>query len=254
MNGMKHRLFRIAIRFGIAIALVLAFGGLFSLYTSEALSQEQQDEVLIKAIPFVAGFVSILLVYIYVVVAITLLVSKRVPARTYRPIEAIIVGGIVLGVVALFQGWKMFAYEYGFLLLLFSTLAFIIWSHVVPLSSREPVPPLTRRAHIIGLVAGGVVWALLAGGLILNSEPVEPYGINAQIWELMMDDTEREATAEQAMSEYRTTRIPAFVLLALIPASVVYLIVRELASPGPHRAAAEPVVTGAAEVSELTPG
>lgn len=255
MDVMKHRLFRIAIRFGIAIALILAFGGLFGLYASQALSQERQDDVLIKAIPFVAGFVSILLVYIYAVAAIALLVSKRVPVRTYRPIEALIIGGILLGVVGLFQGWKMFVYEYGFLTLLFSTLAFIIWSHVVPISSREQVPPLTRRAHIIGLVAGGIVWALLAGGLILNSEPAEPYGINTQIWELMMDDAEREATAEQAMDEYRTARIPVFVLLALLPASVVYLAGRELATRGPRRGPAEPpVITGPAEVTELTPG
>ncbi|WP_119071085.1 hypothetical protein [Aggregatilinea lenta] len=250
---MTSKLVRIGIRFGIAIAVILAFGGLFSVYASEVLSQERQDDVLIKAIPFVAVFVSILLVYIYSIVALAVVVSGRVPQRAYRPIEAIIIAGILLGIVALFQGWKMFAYEYGFLLLLFSTLAFIVWSHITPLSARAHVPPLPRRAHVIGLVAGAIVWIALAGALIVDARPVEPYGIGRQIWELMMDDEEQQATADQAESEYRTTRIPVFILISLLPAGLVYLAARELAGPsgaGPEADLVAP--TGPAEVSDVT--
>ena len=57
---MRRRLIRIVTRFAIAIAIILAFGGLFKLYTDAQLSAEQQNEVLIKAIPFVAVFVSII--------------------------------------------------------------------------------------------------------------------------------------------------------------------------------------------------
>jgi len=32
----------------------------------------------------------------------------------YRSVEAIIIAGILLGVIGLFQGWKLFAYEIGF--------------------------------------------------------------------------------------------------------------------------------------------
>jgi hypothetical protein len=37
----------------------------------------------------------------------------------------------------MFQPWVFAAYTYGFILLLFSTLAFIVWSHIVPKGASE---------------------------------------------------------------------------------------------------------------------
>lgn len=252
---MRQRLIRPAIRFGIAIGLILAFALAFKLITDEALSQEQRDEVLIRAIPFVAIFVSIILAYIYLIVALAITLNGKVPQRSYRPMEGLIIAGILLGVVALFQGWKMFVYEYGFLLLLGSAVAFIAWSHVLPMSARvsERLLPLPRRAHIIGLIAGGLVWAVLAGALIIDVKPQEPYEFRQQVWDLMMDDAEREAAREDANNEYLFNRIPVFVLLSLLPGALVYFGARELAAPG-HPAEDVPEVpptTGPAPVSEL---
>lgn len=249
------RLIQPARRFAIAIILVLAFGGAFALYTNEGMSQEQRDEVLIKAIPFVAVFVSIVLVFIFVIVAIALTLHGRVPERSYRPIERLIIAGIVLGAIALFQGWKIFAYEYGFLLLLLSTLAFMIWSHVTPMSagSSRLMPPLGQRAHVIGLIAGGLVWAALAVGLITDSYPSEPYGVRQQVWDLMMTEEERAATAEAAQSEHRTNQAPLFALISLLPAAIVYFATREAVSttrPDVSLAAEGPA-TESIEISEL---
>jgi hypothetical protein len=36
----------------------------------------------------------------------------------------------------MFQPWLFLGYKYGFLLVLFSTLAFIIWSHITPAATR----------------------------------------------------------------------------------------------------------------------
>lgn len=249
------RLIRPARGFAIAIILVLAFGGAFALYTNEGMSQEQRDEVLIKAIPFVAVFVSIVLAFIFVIVAIALALHGRVPERSYRPIEGLIIAGIVLGVVALFQGWKIFAYEYGFLLLLLSTLAFLIWSHVTPMSTTGSrlMPPLERRAHLIGLVAGGVLWAALAIGLIVDARPAEPYGVRRQVWDLMMTEEERAATAEEAQSEHRTNQAPVFALISLLPGAIVYFATREAVSTTRPDISlpAEEVTTGPVEVSGL---
>lgn len=55
----------------------------------------------------------------------------------YTLIERIIIGGIVLGVVGMFQPWMFIAYKYGFLLVLFSTLTFIVWNHVTPKGVRR---------------------------------------------------------------------------------------------------------------------
>ena len=40
--------------------------------------------------------------------------------------------GIVLGVLCMFQPWLFAGYRFGFLLVLFATLGFIVWSHITP--------------------------------------------------------------------------------------------------------------------------
>jgi len=249
------KLIRPGSRFAIAIAALLAFAGLFSWYSSESMTQAQRDEVLIKAIPFVAVFASVVLAFIFVVTACAILLHGRVPLRSYRPMETLLVTGIVLGVVALFQGWKIFAYEYGFLLLLSSTLAFIIWSHVTPMSlaGSRLIPPLERRAHVIGLIAGIALWAVMAAGLIMDARPTEPYGVRPQVWNLMMTEEERAETAEAARSEHRTAQAPIFVLISLIPGALMYFGVREAASTSRPDLSLpeEEATTGPAEVAKL---
>ncbi len=50
--------------------------------------------------------------------------------RTYRIVEYGVIGAMVLGFLGMFQPWQIELYHYGFLLLLFSTLVFIIVSHI----------------------------------------------------------------------------------------------------------------------------
>ena len=49
---------------------------------------------------------------------------------TLRRIEQVIVAGMVLGTIGMFQPWMLELYHYGFLLLGLSTLAFIVISHI----------------------------------------------------------------------------------------------------------------------------
>lgn len=86
----------------------------------------------LQALYFIAGFVMVLAVFIYFIRFVSQRLSARIAQTTFDRIERIIISGIVLGVVAMFQPWIFFGYKYGFLLLLFSTLAFIVWSHVTP--------------------------------------------------------------------------------------------------------------------------
>lgn len=231
---MRQRLTRIVIRFAVAIAIALAFGGLFKLYTDEQLSPARQQEVLIKAIPFVAVFVAVLLVYICLIVLLAVMFNNRVPQRAYRPIEAIIIAGILLGVVGLFQGWKLFGYEYGFLVLLIAVLAFIVWSHLAPMpaSLSRTLPPLSRRAHLIGVIVGLVVWALVAAALVDSAKPQEPYGVGATLWGFKTDE-EKAQIRQDAEDEYRYAKVPALVLVSLLPGALAYFAARELAASGP---------------------
>ena len=120
---------------GLIIAIVVCFIlGLIAIpVVSNAFSEEQlAKNVLIAAIPFLFIFVSILLTYIMVIVIVATMLNNNIPARTHGMIEKIIITGILLGIFGMFQPWFFLAYHYGFILLLFSTLIYILWSHVSP--------------------------------------------------------------------------------------------------------------------------
>jgi hypothetical protein len=241
---MRKRLTRILIRFEIAIVHVLAFSGLFSLYT-DTLSEAKQQEVLIKAIPFVAIFVSIVLAFICLVVIIAVAFEGKVPLRSYRPIEYLLIAGIILGTVGLFQGWKLFVYEFGFLWVLFSLLLFMIWSHLTPMPLRQgrTLPPLSRTAHLIGVAAALLVWAAVTVYTVENNKPQEPYGLSKTLWAYKSDEEKAQIKSE-ADSEYRNVKIPAFALMSLLPAALVYFGVREIPAARPPDSDLPPLAAG----------
>lgn len=120
---------------GLIIAIVVCFIiGLIAIpVVSNAFTEEQlAKNVLIAAIPFLFIFVSILLTYITVIVIVATMLNDNIPARTFTGVERIIIAGMLLGIFGMFQPWVFKAYTLGFILLLFSLLTFILWSHVVP--------------------------------------------------------------------------------------------------------------------------
>ncbi len=238
---MRRNITRTIRGFAIAIAIVLAFGGVFSLYTG-TLSDEQQEEVLIKAIPFVAVFVSILLTFIGLIAVMAVILNRRIPPRTYQPIEYLIIAGILLGVVGLFQGWKLFVYQNGFMLLLISVLSFILWSHIIPMPFGEAkkLPGFSQQARTVGIIAGVIVWAALSVYISIRIEPQEPYGEAQRIWDMMMEEEQREQIREDFADEYIFNRIPAAVLISLMPAGIAFFAAREIAETTRRRAAVSP--------------
>jgi len=85
-----------------------------------------------QATTFMIGFIFILGLFIYFIRRVSQRYSDRIDAASFARIERVIIGGIVLGVVGMFQPWLFAGYKLGFQLLLLSTLAFIVWSHVTP--------------------------------------------------------------------------------------------------------------------------
>jgi len=118
----------------LVIIVVLFILGLLAgpLISSRTTPEQLADNVLLNAIPFLLIFVSILLAFIALIVAVGSMLNNNVPARIYKIIESLLIAGIVLGVVGMFQPWVFNAYKYGFMLLLFSLLIFMVWSHVAP--------------------------------------------------------------------------------------------------------------------------
>lgn len=56
--------------------------------------------------------------------------------QTYLRVERVVILAIMLGIVGMFQPWELELYHYGFVLLLFATLTFIVLSHL-PVSADE---------------------------------------------------------------------------------------------------------------------
>ena len=135
---------RVPIALPIIIVVLLVLGLLAGPFIRSRTTPEQlADNVLLNAIPFVLIFVAIILAFITLIVIAASMLDNNISLRTYKFIEQILIVCIVLGVVGMFQPWLFEAYKYGFVLLLISTLCFILWSHITPkrdISQEESLP------------------------------------------------------------------------------------------------------------------
>jgi len=66
---------------------------------------------------------------------------------------------------------------------------------------------LSQQAHIIGLVIGAVIWAVVALTVISDAKPQEPYGFGQTLWDFK-DDAEKAQIKDDAESEYLNARFP----------------------------------------------
>jgi lysylphosphatidylglycerol synthetase-like protein (DUF2156 family) len=89
------------------------------------------------AAKFLTIFLAILLTFIFFILWLGRTFYGRISSRLHGAIEMILIVGILAGVVAMFQPWTMLGYKLGFQAVLASTLAFIVWSHIVPRAARE---------------------------------------------------------------------------------------------------------------------
>ncbi len=214
---------------GGAAVIVLIIGQLFVPLSSPLLSEEARNGVLVRSIPFVTAFIAILLLFILLIALVALRFNGKIPGRSYRGVEYTVVAGIILGVVCLFQSWSIVPYRYGFLLLLGSTLGFILWSHVVPASAKtdDDLPPLTSKQHVIAGIAALIVVAVLTWSAASANAPVEPYGVRQRVWDTY-DDARKAEIATAAISQFNNVELPFLLVFNLFPASIVYFVVREV--------------------------
>ena len=120
----------------IAGVVCLVLGIIARQVVPNTFSDEQlADNVLLSAIPFILIFASIIIAFMSLIWFASSKLSGNVSEKVYRPIEYLLIGGIVLGIILMFQPWVFQLFRVGFFVLLFSTLSFILWSHVRP---RDP--------------------------------------------------------------------------------------------------------------------
>lgn len=116
----------------VAVLLVLVGVGVTWWIGQNVTIDQLARNVLLAATPFILTFVAIILLFITFVMAVNYLVSGRIAARPHHYVELVIIICILAGIFGIFQQWVKAFYPAGFMLLLFSTLAFIVWSHITP--------------------------------------------------------------------------------------------------------------------------
>ncbi|MCP4199310.1 MAG: hypothetical protein GY762_19365 [Proteobacteria bacterium] len=118
----------------LVIAFIFLVIGSIAWRAMPALTTEEQlsGNVLLATIPFVLLFVAILLTYIAIITMAVRAFNDLIKRKLYDNIMRVVIGGIMVGILGLFQPWEMRLYTLGFVVLLISTLVYILWSHVVP--------------------------------------------------------------------------------------------------------------------------
>ncbi len=121
---MENKRVRPLITGAIWVAVFLVLRAVLPLLLPEAAGQ---------AAWFVTSFLAILMAFIvFGIVFVSRELDGKVPRRVYDLIEGIIIAGILLGIVGMFQPWQHAIYRIGFSVLFVSFLAFNVWSHVTP--------------------------------------------------------------------------------------------------------------------------
>lgn len=141
---------RIPVTLLIVIAVLLVLGFVAGRYINVTMTEEQlADNIFINAIPFVLIFAAIILGFIAIIYVVASMLDNNISKRAHRIVEQILIVGIVLGVVGMFQPWVFEGYKYGFVLLLISTLSFILWSHVTPKRELLQEEPFSSQAEAV---------------------------------------------------------------------------------------------------------
>jgi hypothetical protein len=230
---------------GIAIVLfILSF--VFGNIIMPALPEATRNSVLTHAVPFFAAFVGILLLFILLIVLVALRFNGKIPNLTYENIEKLIVAGILFGVICLFNPWSFVPYRYGFGLLLISTLAFILWSHVAPprAAFEETVEPISTVGHVAGVVIGLALMVLVITSAVATNEPRAPYGIRERVWNSYSEERRAEI-ATAATTDFNQVELPFLVLFSLFPGAAGYLFGRELIGGRGRKAAQQSALAAA---------
>ena len=98
------------------------------------------------AVYFGIGFIVALGSFITFIVIVSTRVGPHVSPRLHSVVETLIVAGIMVGTATMIQPWLAAGLQWGFVLLLAATLAFIVWSHVTPRPAPHDSAATERKA------------------------------------------------------------------------------------------------------------
>jgi uncharacterized membrane protein len=127
--------------------VVLLLLGIFvaPMITNSYSEDQLNRNAILSGFQFLLIFIAIILFYAAAIWYLAYKLNGLIPNRIYRIIEYILIGGIILGIIGMFQPWFFPAFRYGFYLLLASTIGYIAFSHI------SPAPPEDTSAAILGM-------------------------------------------------------------------------------------------------------
>lgn len=99
--------------------------------------QTRIDNVILIAIPFICYFVAIILMYIFLINVIAQILNHKISPKVYKPINFIIIAGIIGGIILMLQPLSIALFRISFMIVLVSLLSFMVWSHVIPAAIPE---------------------------------------------------------------------------------------------------------------------
>jgi uncharacterized membrane protein len=120
---------------GLPIAgIILLILGLVAmpLIQNNATEEQLARNVLLSALPFILIFAAIIIAFMSLIWFAMSKLNGKISPKIYRPIDFVLIAGIVFGMIFMFQPWFFPLFKIGFFILLASTLGYILWSHVKP--------------------------------------------------------------------------------------------------------------------------
>ncbi len=119
-------------------AVILLILGLIAWPIVDGIPDERlARNVILAAVPFILIFASIIVAFMSLIWWLGSKLNDNISEKIYRPIEMLLIGGILLGAFFIFQPWVFELFRVGFFLLLASLIGFMVWSHVRPKPSEE---------------------------------------------------------------------------------------------------------------------
>ena len=121
----------------IAGVILLILGFIALPIVDDIPDEELARNVLLAAIPVILIIASIIIFFMSFIWWVGSRLNDNISEKVYRPVELVLIGGILLGVFMMFQPWVFELFRVGFFILLASLVGFMVWSHVRPKPSDE---------------------------------------------------------------------------------------------------------------------
>jgi hypothetical protein len=122
----------------IISVLLVIFGAFYGRYILVSIPMEEQiNNVILTAVPFICYFVAVLLIYIFLINIFSQRLNHRISPKIYKPLFLVIIAGIIGGILMMLQPYTIVLFKASFMVVLVSLLLFIFWSHIIPADIAE---------------------------------------------------------------------------------------------------------------------